>query len=124
VIVVSQTLEVVEGNHLQVWPGESVRQLLADGFEDADSREFSRRAPQVLPSCVGLVPAASAGSVSRGCEPRIFRSDRVENAASTLAVNENSGFRIGALPFCFRFPVLPFEKHVFGMAVSLPRGSL
>jgi hypothetical protein len=40
VIVVAQTPEVVEGYHLQVWPGENVRQLLADGFEDADSRQF------------------------------------------------------------------------------------
>jgi hypothetical protein len=40
VIVVAQTPEVIEGYHLQVWPGENVRQLLADGFEDADSRQF------------------------------------------------------------------------------------
>jgi len=36
----AQTPEVVEGNHLQVRPGEGVWQLLADGFEDADSREL------------------------------------------------------------------------------------
>ncbi len=40
VIVMAQTPEVVESYHLQVWPWENVRQLLADGFEDADSREF------------------------------------------------------------------------------------
>jgi hypothetical protein len=40
VVVVAQTPEVVEGDHLQVGPGESVRQLLADGFEDADSRQL------------------------------------------------------------------------------------
>jgi hypothetical protein len=40
VIVVAQTPEIVEGYHLQVRPGESVRQFLADGFEDADSRQF------------------------------------------------------------------------------------
>ena len=38
VVVVAQTPEVIEGHHLQVWPGENVRQLLADGFEDADSQ--------------------------------------------------------------------------------------
>ena len=37
-VVVAQTPEVVERDHLQVWPGESIRQLLAHGFEDADSR--------------------------------------------------------------------------------------
>jgi hypothetical protein len=31
---------VVEGHHLQVWPGENVGQLLADGIEDADSRQL------------------------------------------------------------------------------------
>jgi len=36
----AQTAEVVEGYHLQVWPGQNIRQLLADGFEDADSRQF------------------------------------------------------------------------------------
>ena len=39
-VVVAQTPEVVEGDHLQVGPGENVRQLLADGFEDADSPLF------------------------------------------------------------------------------------
>ena len=48
----------------------------------------------------------------------------IEDAASALAVNENGGFRVGALPFCFGFPVLPFKEHVFGMAVCLPCGSL
>ena len=41
-----------------------------------------------------------------------------------LAVNENGGFRVGTLPFCFGLPLLPFKKHVFRMAVRLPRGSL
>jgi hypothetical protein len=40
VIVVAQTPEVVERNHLQVWPRENIRQPLADGFEDADSRKL------------------------------------------------------------------------------------
>ena len=50
----------------------------------------------------------------------------IEDAASTLAVNwrydreavnEDGGFRVGALPFCFGLPVLPFKEHVFGVAV-------
>ena len=40
VIVVAQTTEVVEGDPLQVGPGESIRKFLADGFEDADSRQL------------------------------------------------------------------------------------
>jgi hypothetical protein len=48
----------------------------------------------------------------------------IEDAASTLAVNENCGFRIGALPLCFGLSVLPFKEHVFGMAVNLPFGGL
>jgi len=42
----------------------------------------------------------------------------IEDAASTLAVN--SGFRVGALPFSFGFPVLAFKEDIFGMAVRLP----
>src|SRR5260370_34832982 len=40
VIVVAQALEVVEGYHFQVNPGKSVRQLLANAFEDAHAREL------------------------------------------------------------------------------------
>ena len=40
VIVMAQALEVVEGYHLQVGPGENLRQLLADGFEDAYPRQL------------------------------------------------------------------------------------
>jgi hypothetical protein len=29
-VVVAQTPEIVEGYHLQVWPGKNVRQLFAD----------------------------------------------------------------------------------------------
>jgi hypothetical protein len=56
----------------------------------------------------------------------------IEDAASTFAVNwrhdreavnENGGFGVGALPFCFGFAVLPLKEHVFGMAVYLPCGS-
>ncbi len=43
---------------------------------------------------------------------------------STLGINGNGGFRVGALPFCFGLPVLPSKEHVFGMAVCLPRESL
>src|SRR5205807_5349758 len=53
-----------------------------------------------------------------------FRLAEIEDAASTLAVNENGGFRVGAFPFCFGLPVLPFKEHVFGVAVCLPCGSL
>jgi len=49
VVVVAQTPEVVEGNHLQVWPGENIGQLLADGFEDAYSRlRASGRAGEIV----------------------------------------------------------------------------
>src|SRR5262249_35260407 len=48
----------------------------------------------------------------------------IESAASTFTVNENCGFRVGALPFSFGLAVLPFKEHVFGVAVRLPCGSL
>jgi len=37
---VAQAPEVVEGDHLQIGPRENVWQFLADGFEDADSRQL------------------------------------------------------------------------------------
>ena len=40
VIVMAQAPEVVEGYHLQIWPRERIRQLLADGFENAYPRQF------------------------------------------------------------------------------------
>jgi hypothetical protein len=43
----------------------------------------------------------------------------IEDAASTLAVNEGGGFGVGVFPFCFGLPVLPFKEHVFGAAVCL-----
>jgi len=49
---------------------------------------------------------------------------KIEDAASTLAVNEYGSFGVGALPFCFGSAVLPFKEHVFGVAVRLPCGSL
>jgi hypothetical protein len=48
----------------------------------------------------------------------------IEDAASILTVNENGGFRVRALPFCFGLPVLPFKEYVFGMTVYLPCESL
>src|SRR5258708_33728353 len=50
-----------------------------------------------------------------------FGLAEIEDAASTLAVNENSGFRVWALPFCLGLPVLPFKEHVLSMAVPLPK---
>ncbi len=55
VVVVSQTSEVVEDGHFQVWPGQSIRQLLADGFEDADSRLFLDTPRKCLLLVLGLL---------------------------------------------------------------------
>src|SRR5882762_6541220 len=40
VIIVAQTTEVIEGNHLEVWPGDCVWQFLADGVEGTESCLF------------------------------------------------------------------------------------
>ena len=48
----------------------------------------------------------------------------IENAASTLAVNEDGGLRVRAFPFCFGSAVLTFVEHAFRVAVRLPCGSL
>jgi len=49
-----------------------------------------------------------------------FGLAKVEDAASTLPVNEYGGFRVEALPFCFGLPILTFKEHVFGETVCLP----
>ncbi len=51
----AQAPEVVERDHLQIWPGESIRQLLADGFEDADSRLFLDTPRKCLLLVLGLL---------------------------------------------------------------------
>jgi len=62
-VVVAQTPEVVEGEHFQVGSGESVRQLLADSFEDADSRQLLDTLGKRLLIALGFLlrcrPAAS-----------------------------------------------------------------
>src|SRR5258707_13184180 len=119
-----QTPKVVEGDRLQVRPGQNIWQFLADGFEDAYPRQFL----DALRKC--FLPALSlflrCGLVAGHAIVNIafLGLADVEDAASILAVNENGSFRVGALPFSLGFLVLPFEDHVFGMAVGLPCGSL
>jgi hypothetical protein len=43
----------------------------------------------------------------------------IEDAARIVAINENGGFGVGALPFCFGFPVLPFKR----VSAQLPSNS-
>lgn len=56
-VVKAQTSEVVEGDHLQVRPGESVWQFLADGFEDGRNdllNIIARKRLQVVEICETL----------------------------------------------------------------------
>jgi len=92
VIVVAQTPEVVEGYHLQVWPGENIRQLLADGFEDADSRQFLDALGKrfLLPLSLLLWRRLVAGHAIVNIA--FLGLAEIEDAASAFTVNENGGF--------------------------------
>ena len=123
-IVVAQTPEVVEGDHLQVWPGESIRQLLADSFKDADTRQLLDALGKCFFLALGLLLRRRLVARHAVVNFAFLGLAEIENAASALAVNEDGGFCVGTFPFCFGSAVLPFKEHVFGVAVRLPCGSL
>src|SRR5207249_10044018 len=99
---------------------EGVWQLLADGFEDAHPREFLDAFGERLFLALGLLLRRRLVAGHAIVNVAFVGLAEIENAASTLAVNENSGFRVGAFPSCFGSAVLPFKEHVFGVAVCLP----
>ena len=100
----AQTLEVVEGNHLQVWSGKSVRQLLADGFQDAYPRQLLYALAKTFLLALGSLLRRRLIAGHTIVNVAFFGLAKIEDAASTFAVDENSGPRVGALPFCFGFP--------------------
>src|SRR5947207_2983314 len=112
-----QAPEVVEGDHLQVRPGENVRQFLADGFKDAYPRQFLDALGKSFFLALRLLLRRRLVAGHTIVNVALLGLADIENVASTLAVDENGGFRVWALPFCFGFPVLALEEDVFGMAV-------
>src|SRR6266478_4513002 len=94
---VAQTPEVVEGYHLQVWPGENVRQLLADGFEDTHPRLLLNPLGKRLLLALRLLLRRRLVAGHAIVNVAFFSLAEIEDAASTFAVNENSGLRVGAL---------------------------
>src|SRR5207248_3177367 len=124
VIVMAQTSEVVEGYHLQVGPGENVRQFLADGYEDAHPRLFLDALGKCFLLALGFLLRRRLVSGHVIVNVAFLGLAKIEDAASTLAVDENSGLSVGAFSFCLGLPVLAFKEHIFGVAVCLPCGSL
>src|SRR5437879_8744654 len=120
----AQTPEVVESDHLQVWSRESVRQLLSSDLEDADSRQFLDALGKGFLLSLGLLLRRRLIAGHAIVNFAFLGLAEIKDAASALAVNENGGFGVGALPFCLGLPVAPFKEHVFGVAVCLPCGSL
>ena len=112
------------GYHLQVGPGENIRQLLAGGFENADSQQLLDALGESFFLALGLLLRRRLVTGHAIVNVAFLGLAKIKDAASTLAVNENGGFRVGALPFCFGLTVLPFKEHIFGVAVCLPCGSL
>src|SRR5204862_1054133 len=93
VVVMAQTPEVVEGDHLQVGPRESFRQFLADGFENSDSRQLLDTLGESFFLALGLLLRRRLVAGHAVVNVAFLGLAKIENAASTLAVNENGGFR-------------------------------
>jgi hypothetical protein len=91
-------LRGVEAYHLQVGPGENVRELLADSFEDANSRQFLDALGECFLLALGLLLRRRLAAGHAIVNFAFVGSAEIENAASTLAVSENGGFRLWALP--------------------------
>jgi len=106
--------EVVEGYHLQVCRGER-RAVFAMPSRNAYSRQFLDALGTASFLRWACSCGRSVGSGSRDCERRISRSTEIK-ICQHLAVNQNSGFCVGALPFCFGLPVCP-RRAVLCMAV-------
>ncbi|SRR5216684_5487570 len=100
VIVMAQTSEVVEANHLQIRPGQSVRELLADGVKDSHPRLFLDALGKsfLFAMCLFLRRRLIAGNAV--VNVAFIGLAEIEDAASTLAVNKNGGSRVGAFCFC------------------------
>jgi hypothetical protein len=109
VIVVAQTPEVVEGYHLQVRPGESIRELLANGFEDTHSRLLLNPLGKCLLLALGLLLRRRLVAGNAVMNVAFFGLAEIEDAASALAVNENGDFGVGA-PFAFAFRYCPSKS--------------
>src|SRR5216684_4489196 len=100
-VVVSQTSEVIEDYHLQVWPGESIRQFLADGVEDAQPRLLLDALGKCFFLALGLLLRRRLVAGHVIVDGALLRLAEVEDCSSTLAVDEDSGLRVGAFPFSF-----------------------
>lgn len=89
-------------------PREEFTPLLSDGFEDADSRELLNALRKRFLPPLGLLLRRRLVAGYAVVNVAFLSLAEIKNAASTLAVNENSGFGIGALR-CWR-ERLPFRK--------------
>jgi hypothetical protein len=91
--------------------------LLADGFEDAHPRLLLDALGKRFLLAFGLLLRRRLIARHTVVNGAFLGLAEIQDAASTLAVNENGGFRVGALPFCFGLPVLPFKRALkFGEA--------
>jgi len=94
VIVVAQTPEVVEGYHLQVWPGENIWQLLADCFEDADSRQFLDALGKRFLLALRLLLPRRLVAGHAIVNFAFLGLAKIEDATSTLAVNDDGSLGV------------------------------
>src|SRR2546421_512044 len=82
----AQTPEVVEGDHLQVWPGENIGQFLADGC-DGDQR--SRAGRFRLPRPAFRTPERHG--VTAYLQTVQLEGQQAGNASWTWVVDERDG---------------------------------
>jgi hypothetical protein len=98
VVVVPQMQEIVEGDHFQVGPGENLWQLHAGRFENTYSRQLLEALSDHLLLALSLFLRCRVVSGHAIVNFAFLGLAEIEDAASILAVNENGGFRVGALP--------------------------
>ncbi len=122
-IVVAQAPEVVEGDHLQVWPGQNIRQLLADGFDDADSRQLLGALGKRFLLALGLLLWRRLVAGDAVMNVAFLGLAKIEDAASALAVNKNGGFGVGALRFCSGLKAWPSGRASVAQASMSAEGT-
>src|SRR5579864_4499205 len=119
-IVVTQTAEIVEGNHLHVGTGESIGQLLANRVEDAEAGLLLDALGESFFGTLGAFLRCRLVTSDARMHGAFLITANVENCACSLTVDKHSGVCVWALALAFRSQELTFDEHVSRVPVCLP----
>src|ERR1043165_6526855 len=123
-VVVAKTAEIIECGHFEVGAGTRLRQFLADGFEDANSRLFfDALREKFFRPCRSLLrgrPIACLTSMHRA----ILVPSDVEKRPRLRSVNDHGALALRALRFLGYAPILSFIQDIRLRFLGLPRGGL